>query len=134
MIQLVVQLVNQIRIGHFSDLSTTIVNLKSSQNVGRIIYKIQNPRLGFSSCNSIQSTQRLDCGHSIQSLVNVHCTKHRLVKASLKFVRHNQNLEFIGAKCFPDVPLPQTWIENGAGLGILRALIVNLATESDQSI
>ncbi len=50
-----------------------------------------------------------------QASVNVHAAQHRLIEARLELVRHQQNLEFVAVKGFPDIAALQVRIRFLAG-------------------
>ncbi|OPZ47268.1 MAG: hypothetical protein BWY92_01828 [Firmicutes bacterium ADurb.BinA052] len=125
LVQLVLELLQLVRIGHPLEAGGVVVGLEGAINVLRLVDEVQDEGRLLAGDLAVEARERLHRLHAVEALVHVHGAEQRLVEAGLVLVRHEQDLVVGGGEALRELPLADGLtahaVEVHVGLGVLDA-------------
>ena len=113
-IQLLLQVVDELRVGHVGQLGLGVVRQEGVENVLRIVEEVEDESRLAVAKGTVQARQGLHAVHALQLLVHIHGAQLGLIEAGLVLVGGDHHVEVLGVEGLCQVTPVQAGIEQAA--------------------
>ncbi|MNC44367.1 hypothetical protein D3C75_932700 [compost metagenome] len=113
-IQLLLQVIDDLRVGYIGQLGLGVVRQEGAENILRFVEEVEDEGFLAVTESAVQPRQGLHAVHALQLLVHVHGTQLGLIEAGLILVGRDHHVEVLGIKRYCQIAAIQAGVEQAA--------------------